>query len=58
MAVIGGLGSISGVLMGVALIEILSYSFPKYQLVFTGVGLLLDPPVPPGRAGRGRAERP
>ncbi len=41
MAVIGGLGSISGVLMGVALIEVLSYSFPKYQLVFTGVGLLL-----------------
>src|SRR6202034_3293199 len=41
MAVIGGLGSISGVLMGVALIEVLSYSFPKYQLVFTGIGLLL-----------------
>ena len=41
MAVIGGLGSISGVLMGVGLIEWLSYSFPKYQLVFTGVGLLL-----------------
>jgi ABC-type branched-subunit amino acid transport system ATPase component/ABC-type branched-subunit amino acid transport system permease subunit len=41
MAVIGGLGSISGVLMGVALIEVLSYSFPKYQLVFTGAGLLL-----------------
>ena len=39
MAVIGGLGSISGVLMGVGLIEVLSYSFPKYQLVFTGVGL-------------------
>ena len=41
MAVIGGLGSISGVLMGVGLIEVLSYSFPKYQLVFTGIGLLL-----------------
>jgi ABC-type branched-subunit amino acid transport system ATPase component/ABC-type branched-subunit amino acid transport system permease subunit len=41
MAVIGGLGSISGVLMGVGLIEVLSYSFPKYQLVFTGFGLLL-----------------
>ncbi len=41
MAVIGGLGSISGVLMGVGLIEVLSYSFPKYQLVFTGAGLLL-----------------
>jgi ABC-type branched-subunit amino acid transport system ATPase component/ABC-type branched-subunit amino acid transport system permease subunit len=41
MAVIGGLSSISGVLMGVALIEVLSYTFPKYQLVLTGVGLLL-----------------
>lgn len=41
MAVIGGLGSIGGVLMGVGLIEVLSYSFPKYQLIFTGVGLLL-----------------
>jgi ABC-type branched-subunit amino acid transport system ATPase component/ABC-type branched-subunit amino acid transport system permease subunit len=41
MAVIGGLGSISGVLMGVGLVEVLSYSFPKYQLVFTGIGLLL-----------------
>ena len=41
MAVIGGLGSISGVLMGVGLIEVLSYSYPKYQLVFTGFGLLI-----------------
>ena len=41
MAVIGGLSSISGVLMGVALIEVLSYTFPKYQLVLTGIGLLL-----------------
>jgi branched-chain amino acid transport system permease protein len=41
MAVIGGLGSISGVLMGVALIEILSFWQPKYQLVFTGFGLLV-----------------
>ena len=50
MAVIGGLGSISGVLMGVGLIEVLSYSFPKYQLVFTGVGLLLVLLFLPGRA--------
>ena len=41
MAVIGGLGSISGVLMGVALIEVLSYWKPQYQLVFTGFGLLV-----------------
>jgi ABC-type branched-subunit amino acid transport system ATPase component/ABC-type branched-subunit amino acid transport system permease subunit len=41
MAVIGGLGSISGALMGVALIEILSFWKPQYQLVFTGFGLLV-----------------
>ncbi|HEX4162192.1 MAG TPA: ATP-binding cassette domain-containing protein, partial [Acidimicrobiales bacterium] len=41
MAVIGGLGSISGVLMGVALIEVLSFWKPQYQLVFTGFGLLV-----------------
>ncbi len=53
MAVIGGLGSISGVLMGVGLIEVLSYSFPKYQLIFTGVGLLLILLFLPGGLGEG-----
>jgi ABC-type branched-subunit amino acid transport system ATPase component/ABC-type branched-subunit amino acid transport system permease subunit len=53
MAVIGGLGSISGVLMGVALIEVLSYSFPKYQLIFTGVGLLFVLIFLPGGLGEG-----
>src|SRR5205807_1041862 len=53
MAVIGGLGSISGVLMGVGLIEVLSYTFPKYQLVFTGVGLLLVLLFLPGGLGEG-----
>ena len=58
MAVIGGLGSISGVLMGVGLIEFLSYTFPKYQLVLTGIGLLLILLFLPGWSGRGRAARP
>jgi ABC-type branched-subunit amino acid transport system ATPase component/ABC-type branched-subunit amino acid transport system permease subunit len=53
MAVIGGLGSISGVLMGVGLIEVLSYSFPKYQLIFTGVGLLVVLVFLPGGLGEG-----
>jgi len=53
MAVIGGLESISGVLMGVALIEVLSYSFPKYQLLFTGSFLLVVLIFLPGGLGQG-----
>jgi ABC-type branched-subunit amino acid transport system ATPase component/ABC-type branched-subunit amino acid transport system permease subunit len=53
MAVIGGLGSISGVLMGVGLIEVLSYAYPKYQLVFTGFGLLVILLFLPGGLGDG-----
>ena len=53
MAVIGGLGSISGVLMGVGVIEVLSYTFPKYQLVLTGIGLLLILLFLPGGLGEG-----
>ena len=53
MAVIGGLGSISGTLMGVGLIEVLSYWQPKYQLVFTGVGLLVILLFLPGGLGEG-----
>ncbi len=41
MAVIGGLGSISGALCGVALIEWLGIAFPEYQLVLTGFGMLV-----------------
>jgi ABC-type branched-subunit amino acid transport system ATPase component/ABC-type branched-subunit amino acid transport system permease subunit len=41
MAVIGGLSSISGVLLGVAVIEVLSYTFPADQLLFSGVFLLV-----------------
>jgi ABC-type branched-subunit amino acid transport system ATPase component/ABC-type branched-subunit amino acid transport system permease subunit len=53
MAVIGGLNSISGVLMGVGLVEVLSYTFPKYQLEFTGIGLLLVLLFLPGGLGEG-----
>jgi branched-chain amino acid transport system ATP-binding protein len=41
MAVIGGLGSIGGVLMGVAVIQIATYSFPSYQQIIAGTGLLV-----------------
>jgi ABC-type branched-subunit amino acid transport system ATPase component/ABC-type branched-subunit amino acid transport system permease subunit len=52
MAVIGGLGSISGVLMGVALIEILSFSFPAEQSLFTGMFLLAFLLLQPGGLGQ------
>jgi ABC-type branched-subunit amino acid transport system ATPase component/ABC-type branched-subunit amino acid transport system permease subunit len=41
MAVIGGLGSISGALCGVALIEWLGIAFPDAQLVLTGLGMVV-----------------
>jgi ABC-type branched-subunit amino acid transport system ATPase component/ABC-type branched-subunit amino acid transport system permease subunit len=53
MAVIGGLESISGALLGVALIEIASDAFPQYQLLFTGSGLLIILLVLPGGLGAG-----
>ncbi len=48
MAVIGGVGSIGGVLGGVALVEWLGYAFPRFQLLITGVGLLIILMVLPG----------
>jgi ABC-type branched-subunit amino acid transport system ATPase component/ABC-type branched-subunit amino acid transport system permease subunit len=48
MAVIGGVGSIGGTLAGVALIEWLGYAFPRFQLLLTGVGLLVILMVLPG----------
>jgi ABC-type branched-subunit amino acid transport system ATPase component/ABC-type branched-subunit amino acid transport system permease subunit len=48
MAVIGGVGSIGGVLGGVALVEWLGYAFPRFQLLLTGVGLLAILMVLPG----------
>jgi ABC-type branched-subunit amino acid transport system ATPase component/ABC-type branched-subunit amino acid transport system permease subunit len=53
MAVIGGLESISGALLGVALIEIASDAFPQYQQLFTGAGLLVILLVLPGGLGAG-----
>jgi ABC-type branched-subunit amino acid transport system ATPase component/ABC-type branched-subunit amino acid transport system permease subunit len=41
MAVIGGIESLSGALLGVALISLLTYLFPQLQLVITGSGLLI-----------------
>jgi ABC-type branched-subunit amino acid transport system ATPase component/ABC-type branched-subunit amino acid transport system permease subunit len=53
MAVIGGLSSISGTLMGVALIQVLQYWKPQYQLLFTGVGLMVILLFLPGGLGEG-----
>lgn len=41
MALIGGASSIGGTLAGVALVRWLGYLFPRYQVLLTGVGLLL-----------------
>ncbi len=41
MAVIGGLESLGGALLGVALVEVVAYLFPEFQLIITGAGLLL-----------------
>jgi ABC-type branched-subunit amino acid transport system ATPase component/ABC-type branched-subunit amino acid transport system permease subunit len=51
MAVIGGLSSISGVLMGVTLIEVLSFWQPKYQALYTGFLLLFLLAFFPGGIG-------
>ena len=51
MVVIGGLGSISGGLCGVAAIELAGHLFPQYQLIITGTGLLLVLLVLPGGLG-------
>ena len=48
MAVIGGIASIGGTLGGVALVHWLGYAFPRWQLLITGVGLLLILMVLPG----------
>ncbi|HWW54315.1 MAG TPA: ATP-binding cassette domain-containing protein, partial [Acidimicrobiales bacterium] len=52
MAVIGGLGSISGALCGVALIQLAGVVVPRLQLILTGTGLLVVLMVfPAGIAG-------
>jgi ABC-type branched-subunit amino acid transport system ATPase component/ABC-type branched-subunit amino acid transport system permease subunit len=48
MAIIGGVASIGGTLGGVALVVWLGYAFPRYQLLITGVGLLIILMVLPG----------
>ncbi|MCK4178026.1 ATP-binding cassette domain-containing protein [Aciditerrimonas ferrireducens] len=48
MAVIGGLGSIGGALLGVGVIELASALFPTYQLEIAGFGLLVLLLVLPG----------
>jgi ABC-type branched-subunit amino acid transport system ATPase component/ABC-type branched-subunit amino acid transport system permease subunit len=52
MAVIGGLGSISGALIGVALIEAATYGLPQYQDLIAGAGMLLVLMVVPGGLGQ------
>ncbi len=52
MAVIGGVSSLGGTLAGVALIQWLGYAFPRFQLLLTGVGLLLILMVVPGGLGQ------
>jgi ABC-type branched-subunit amino acid transport system ATPase component/ABC-type branched-subunit amino acid transport system permease subunit len=51
MAVIGGLASISGALLGVAAVELAVRAFPAYQLIITGSGLLFLLLVLPGGLG-------
>ncbi len=41
MAVIGGLESLGGALLGVAVVELVAFVFPEFQLIITGAGLLL-----------------
>jgi ABC-type branched-subunit amino acid transport system ATPase component/ABC-type branched-subunit amino acid transport system permease subunit len=51
MAVIGGLSSITGALLGVGAVELAVHAFPQYQLVITGTGLLIVLLVFPGGLG-------
>ena len=48
MAIIGGASSIGGTIAGVVLVRWLGYLFPRYQLLLTGVGLLLILMIVPG----------
>ncbi|HWB65409.1 MAG TPA: ATP-binding cassette domain-containing protein [Mycobacteriales bacterium] len=48
MVVIGGIDSIAGALLGVGLIELAVHLWPTYQLLITGVGLLVILMVLPG----------
>ncbi len=52
MAVIGGLGSVSGALVGVTLVEIATYGLPQYQDLIAGAGMLLVLMLVPGGLGQ------
>lgn len=52
MAVIGGVSSLGGTLAGVALVQWLGYTFPRLQLLLTGVGLLAILMLLPGGLGQ------
>ena len=52
------LGSISGTLMGVAVIEVAELHLPQVPVGADGHGAAPDPAVPARRLGRGRAEPP
>jgi ABC-type branched-subunit amino acid transport system ATPase component/ABC-type branched-subunit amino acid transport system permease subunit len=52
MAVIGGLGSISGALVGVTIVEIATYGLPQYQDLIAGAGMLFVLMIVPGGLGR------
>ncbi len=52
MAVIGGLGSITGALIGVTVVEIATYSLPQYQDLIAGAGMLVVLMVVPGGLGQ------
>jgi ABC-type branched-subunit amino acid transport system ATPase component/ABC-type branched-subunit amino acid transport system permease subunit len=41
MVVIGGIGSIGGGLLGVGLVQLVAYLFPRVQLLLTGAGVLV-----------------
>ncbi|MFN8041122.1 MAG: ATP-binding cassette domain-containing protein [Acidimicrobiales bacterium] len=41
MAVIGGMASVGGALLGVVLVSVVAYVIPQYQLIITGAGALL-----------------
>jgi ABC-type branched-subunit amino acid transport system ATPase component/ABC-type branched-subunit amino acid transport system permease subunit len=51
MAVIGGMGSMSGALVGVAVIELLLHYFPQWGYVITGAGLVWMLQAMPGGMG-------
>jgi ABC-type branched-subunit amino acid transport system ATPase component/branched-subunit amino acid ABC-type transport system permease component len=52
MAVIGGISSLSGTLLGVALVQGLTLAVPRLALVFTGAALLLVLYAAPGGIGQ------